>query len=114
MTKKEEMAQFDPALFEHIQPLIRIFDEDVPQVGCLLDVKTDGAADAAVGEKIHLPAEGRDVQVLAAVAADGHHVFLAQMEGAGQVYRKGGVAAAVVEHPPPVAEHRGVVGHRCV
>ena len=86
-------------------------DEDVPQVGSLLDVKTDGAADAAVGEKIHLPAEGRDVQILAAVAADGHHVFLAQMEGAGQVYRKGGVAAAVVEHPPPVAEHRGVVGH---
>ena len=33
------------------------------------------------------------------------------MEGAGQVYRKSGVAAAVVEHPPPVAEHRGVVGH---
>ena len=34
------------------------------------------------------------------------------MQRTGQVYRKGGVAAAMVEHPPPVAEHGGVVRHR--
>ena len=33
------------------------------------------------------------------------------MESTGQIDGKSGVAAAVVEHPPPVAEHRGVVGH---
>ena len=35
-------------------------------------IETDGAADAAVGQEVHLPAEGRDVQIFAAVAADSH------------------------------------------
>ena len=87
-------------------------DEHIPQVGGLLDIQTDGAVDAAVGQRIQLPAEGRDVQILPAVAAHSHHVFLPQMQRAGQVYRKGGVAAAMVEHPPPVAEHSGVMRHR--
>ena len=39
-------------------------DEDVAQVGGLLHVQTDGPVDAAVGQKIDLPAEGRNVQVL--------------------------------------------------
>ena len=50
-------------------------------------------------------------EILAAVAPDGHHVFLAQPESGGQIDRKSSVAAAVVEHPPPVAENGGVVGH---
>ena len=87
-------------------------DEHVPQVGGLLDIQTDGAVDAAVGQRIQLSAEGRDVQILPAVAAHSHHVFLSQTQRAGQVYRKGSVAAAMVEHPPPVAEHGGVVRHR--
>ena len=87
-------------------------DKHVPQVGGLLDIQTDGAVDAAVGQRIQLPAEGRDVQILPAVAAHSHHVLLPQTQRAGQVYRKGGVAAAMVEHPPPVAEHGGVVRHR--
>jgi len=86
-------------------------DEDVAQVGRLLHVQTDGPVDAAVGQKIDLPAEGRNVQVLPAVAPDSHHIFLAQQQRFGQVHSKGGVAAPVVEHPPPVAEHGGIVGH---
>ena len=86
-------------------------DEHVPQVGGLLDIQTDGAVDTAVGQRIQLPAEGRDVQILPAVAAHSHHVLLPQTQRTGQVYRKGGVAAAVVEQPPPVAEHGGIVGH---
>ena len=85
-------------------------NKDVPQIGRLLDVQTDAAVDAAVGQVIDLPAEGRDVQVFAAVAAHGHHVFLTQMQRTGQVYRKGGVAAGMVEQPPPIAENGGVVG----
>ena len=90
---------FGPGLHEHI-----------PQVGGLLDVQTYGTVDAAVGQVVDGTAERRDVQVLAAVAAHSHDILLAQMQGAGQVHRKGGVAAAVVEQPPPVAEHGGVVG----
>ena len=86
-------------------------DEHVPQVGRLLDIQTDGAVNATVGQRIQLPAEGRDVQILPAVAAHSHHVLLPQTQCAGQVYRKGGVAAAMVEQPPPVAEHGGVVRH---
>ena len=37
------------------------FNEHVPQVGGLLDIQTDGAVDAAVGQRIQLPTEGRDV-----------------------------------------------------
>ena len=33
------------------------------------------------------------------------------MQRLGQVYGKGGVAAAMVEQPPPVAEDGGVMGH---
>ena len=87
-------------------------DEHVPQVGGLLDIQTDGAVDAAIGQCVQLPAEGRDVQILPTVAAHSHYVLLPQTQCAGQVHRKGGVAAAVVEHPPPVAEHGGIVRHR--
>ena len=86
-------------------------DEDVPQVGRLLHVQRDGAVDAAVGQEIDLPAEGRDVQVFPAVAPDGHDVLLPQAEGFGQVHGKGRVAAAVVEYPAAVAEDGGVVRH---
>ena len=50
-------------------------------------------------------------QILTAVAAHSHHVFLTQMQSAGQIYREGGVAAGVVEQPPPVAEHGRVMGN---
>ena len=86
-------------------------DEHIPQVSGLLDVQTDGTVDAAVGQVIDLPAKGRNVQILAAVAAHSHHVFLTQMQSAGQIYREGGVAAGVVEQPPPVAEHGRVMGN---
>ena len=33
------------------------------------------------------------------------------MQSAGQIYREGGVAAGVVEQPPPVAEHGRVMGN---
>ena len=85
-------------------------DEDVPQIGGLLHIQRDGPVDAAVGQEIDLSPERRDVQILPAVAAHGHHVLFPEMQRLGQVHGKGGVAAAVVEHPPPVAEHRGVVG----
>ena len=85
-------------------------DEHVPQVGGLLDVQADGAVDAAEGQVVDLPAEGRDVQVFAAVAAHGYHILLAEAQGAGQVHGEGGVAAAMVEQPAPVAEDGGVVG----
>ena len=85
-------------------------NEHVPQVGGLLYVQTDGAVDAAIGQVIDLSAKGRDVQVLAAVTAHGHHVFLAEVQRTGQVHRKGGIAAGMVEQPPPVAEHGGIVG----
>ena len=57
------------------------FNEHVPQIGGLLDIQTDGAVDAAVGQRIQLPAEGRDVQILPAVAAHSHHVFCTQRVG---------------------------------
>ena len=63
---------FGPGLHEHI-----------PQVGGLLDVQTDSTVDAAVGQRIQLPAEGRDVQILPAVAAHSHHVFLSQTQRTG-------------------------------
>ena len=86
-------------------------DEHIPQVSGLLDVQTDGTVDAAVGQVIDLPTKGRNVQILAAVAAHSHHVILTQMQSAGQIYREGGVAAGVVEQPPPVAEHGRVMGN---
>ena len=86
-------------------------NEHIPQVSGLLDVQTDSTVDAAVGQIIDLPAKGGNVQVLAAVAAHGHHVFLAEVQCTGQVHRKGSVAAAVVEQPPPVAEHGSIVGN---
>ena len=61
---------------------------------------------------VDLPAERRNVQILAAVAAHGDHVFLPQMQGAGQVYREGCVAAGMMEQPPPIAEHGGIMGDR--
>lgn len=85
--------------------------EDIAQISGFFHVQRDGAVDAAVGQVIDLAAEGRDVQVLAAVAADGEDVFLPQTEGFGEIDCEGRVAAAMVEHPPPVAEHGGVVGH---
>ena len=87
-------------------------DEHIPQIGRFLDVQADGAIDAAVGQVVDLPAEGRNVQILAAVTAHGHHVFLAEVQGTGQIHRKGSIAAPMVEQPPPVAEHGGIVGHR--
>ena len=87
-------------------------DEHIPQVGRLLDIQAHRPVDAAVGQVVDLPAKGRDVQILAAVAAHRHHVLLPQMQCTGQVHRKGRVAAAMVEHPPPVAEHRGIMRHR--
>lgn len=84
-------------------------DEHIPQVGRLLDIQGYSPIDPAVGQVIDLAAKRRDVQVFPAVAAHSHHVLLSQMQRLGQVYGKGGVAAAMVEQPPPVAEDGGVM-----
>lgn len=86
--------------------------EQVVEADGLFDVEAHGPVDAAVGQIIDHKAEGRHVQRLAAVAADGHHVAPAVDEMRGQVGRKGRVAAAVLRDQRAVAENVRRVRHR--
>ena len=87
-------------------------DEHIPQPGVLFDLQGHSAVQPPVGQFLGLAPEGRDVQGLAAVAADGEDVFLPQPHHAGEVDGEGGVAAGVMAHPLAVAVDRGVMGRR--
>ena len=94
------------------RPVHPRLDEHIPQPGVFFHVQADPAVQPAVGQGLGLAAKGRDVQGLAAVAADGQDVFFPQADRPGQVDGKGGVPAGVVAHPLAVAVDGGLMGRR--